>query len=105
MRPLSRVTTCIACGAPRVFPLDWADRRHGWWWVRVRCGECGMARQLVVDDAEAGRFDMDLEDAAEEIAEALWAFERECMLAEARCWAKALALDLVDARDFAPRRR
>ena len=40
------------------------------------------------------------DDAAEEIAEALYGFERECMLAEGRCWNEALRLDLIDASGF-----
>jgi hypothetical protein len=103
MAPISALSTCVVCGARRVSPVDWDQRGPSWWWVRVRCGECGAFRQVVIDDAEAARFDMDLERAADELAEALEAFERECMLAEGRCWTKALQLDLVDAGDFARR--
>ncbi len=71
------------------------------WWFRLRCGECGTLHQVVVDRSEAEQLDMDLCEAAEAIAVALHAFERECMLAEARCWLTALELDLVDADDFA----
>jgi hypothetical protein len=102
MMPISAVSTCVVCRARRVSPVACEERGSGWWWVRVRCGECGTFRQVVIDDAEAARFDMDLETGAEEIAAALAAFERECMLAEGRCWTRALELDLVDAGDFAP---
>ncbi len=102
MMPISAVSTCVVCGARRVSPVDCEERGRSWWWLRVRCGECGTFRQVVIDDAEAARFDMDLETAAEEIAAALAEFERECMLAEGRCWTRALQLDLVDAGDFAP---
>jgi len=99
---MSALTTCVVCAARRVSPVDWEDRGRGCWWLRVRCGECGTLRQVVIDDAEAARFEIDLEDAADEIAEALYAFQRECMLAEGRCWTKALELDLLDASDFQP---
>ena len=97
---LSALSTCLACGARRVWPVVWEERGRSRWWLRVRCGECGTFREVVVDDAELGRFDVDLEDAAEEIGAALAEFERECMLAEGRCLRKALELDLIDASDF-----
>lgn len=99
---MSALTTCAVCAARRVCPVDWEERGRGWWWLRLRCGECGTFRQVVIDDAEAARFEIDLEEAADEIAEALYAFERECMLSEGRCWTRALQLDLIDASDFQP---
>jgi len=98
--PLSWLTVCVVCRARRVSPVAWAERGRGTWWYRLRCGECGTRHEVVVAEAEAERYELDLQDAADEIAETLHAFERECMLAEGRCWTRALELDLVDARDF-----
>ena len=59
----------------------------------------------MIDAVEVERYEVDLEIAAEEIAELLVRFEHAAMLAEARCWVKALELDLVDAADFEVGRR
>ena len=103
-RPFSSLTRCRACGAARMCPVSWAEGRDGWW-LRLRCGECGACREVVIDAVEAERYEVDLEIAAEEIAESLARFEHAAMLAEARCWVKALELDLVDAADFEVGRR
>ena len=104
-RPFSRLTTCRACRAARMCAVSWAEGMDGTWWLRLRCGECGACREVVIDAEEADRYQVDLEIAAEEIAESLVHFEHAAMLAEARCWLKALELDLVDAADFELRRR
>ncbi len=86
-------------------PALWAQRAPGSWWLRLRCGECGTFREVTADDGELTRLDRDLELAEQELEDALHAFERACMVAEGRCWTRALALDLVDADDFAPQGR
>ena len=104
-RPFSALTTCRGCAAARMCPVNWAEGRDGAWWLRLRCGECGACRDVAIDAVEAERYQLDLDLAAAEIAESLVRFEHAAMLAEGRCWTKALELDLVDAADFEVGRR
>jgi hypothetical protein len=99
--PFSKLTICPACSAWRVCPMRWAERESGRWWLRLRCGECGAARDVVIARRDAQWLNVDIQEAADELEEALRAFERECMVAEGRCWTRALELDLIDAADFA----
>lgn len=73
---------CAACHARFVVPVDHriADDRH--WWLRLRCGQCGEVREVVVTFDEAQRYDRELaQDMATIVA--------------------ALGRDLVDASDLA----
>ena len=99
--PASRLVICPSCSADRVVPLDWAEHDKRNWWIRLRCGECGGVREVVVPDATAKRFDADLDDGMHEIRAALHRSELERMASEADVFAKALELDLFDAADFA----
>ena len=77
-----RLVDCGRCGSDFVSPVAWHEAavrpvRLGWgapmtrWWIRLRCGECGDVREVEVSDAEAKRFERDLEDGAEALMAAL----------------------------------
>ena len=90
------LTRCATCGSDFVTPVDWAERDGATWWIRLRCGECGEARDVVVAQDAADRFDRELDA----IAATLERLDRERMTAEVEAFATALRLDLLDAADF-----
>ena len=73
----------------------------GRWDLRLRCGQCGAFRDIVVSDGAAKRYDHDLDRGMSEIATALAREDRERMTAEAQVFIAALEHDLIDAGDFA----
>ena len=93
--------TCVACGADYACPMDWEPEDSQHWWIRVRCGECGHAREIVVDNATAAHFEVHLAWQSAKIERALDDLDRERMAAEIELFVVALDVDLVDAGDFA----
>jgi hypothetical protein len=83
-----------------VNPVDWHEHDEQHWWIRLRCGECGVLRDVVVSDAEAQRYNAQLDYGVGIIAGAFARLERERMIAFADAFAHALQLDLLDAADF-----
>jgi hypothetical protein len=74
---------------------------HGRWDLRLRCGQCGTYRDVVVSDDVAKRYAVDLQRGMEEIAAALERHDHERMTAEAQVFIAALQHDIIDAGDFA----
>ena len=98
------LTRCASCGSDFVTPVVWAEHGEAGWWMRLRCGGCGEAREVVVEQDAADRFDRALDRGCDVIATTLRRLDRERMTAEAEAFATALRLDLLDAADFgAPR--
>ena len=98
--PEADLTICPSCGSDYVIPTDWAEQDEVSWRIRLRCGECGSGREVVVPDATAERYDRRLGQGTDEIARALRRQELEQMARDAETFATALELDLVDAGDF-----
>ena len=94
---------CAPCGSDFVSPVDWAEHDEATWWIRLRCGQCGEAREVVVPQEIADRFDRALDRASLAIAATLERLDRERMTAEVESFVTALRLDLLDAADFAVR--
>ena len=99
--PQADLTICQSCGSDFVIPTEWAEHDPTTWWIRLRCGECGSGREVVVSDATASRYDQRLQRGMDEIARALHRQELEQMARDAETFATALELDLLDAGDFA----
>lgn len=98
------VIHCATCGSDFVTPVDWAEHGEADWWMRLRCGECGDVREVVVPQETAERFDRALDRGCDAIATSLRRLDRERMAAEAEAFSTALRLDLLDATAFgAPR--
>lgn len=91
---------CRSCGADMVAPLAWDELTDTTWWMHLRCGACGYAVEVVVDDEDADAFDRALHRHTATISAALAASERERMEDELHVLATALELDLIDADDF-----
>ena len=72
-----RLVDCERCGRDFVSPVAWHELDDDNWWIRVRCGECGSAREMVIDNEQAQQFDADLDRGAREIARSLSRLSRE----------------------------
>jgi hypothetical protein len=67
----------------------------------LRCGGCDETRDVVIGNADAARFDRDLDRGMNVIARSLEALERERMTNWIDAFMGALDRGLVDADDFA----
>jgi hypothetical protein len=98
--PQEHLAVCRSCGSEYVIPVDWTAQEEDAWWIRLRCGECELVRDVVVSDAAAQDYDRRLDQGTHVIACALRRHELEQMAREADTFATALELDLLDASDF-----
>jgi len=71
-----RLVDCEYCGRNFIVPVSWIDLDAERWWIRLRCGECGTAREVVVDNEQARRFEADVDIGARELARSLPRAER-----------------------------
>ena len=83
-----RLVDCGRCGSDFVIPVAWHEQDEttmqlGWgasmtrWWIRLRCGQCGDGREIEVSDAEAKRFEQELERGVAEVAAAVACIEHD----------------------------
>ena len=96
--PGSGLHQCLLCHGDLVVPVAVEALDDDRWDLRLRCGQCGTYRDVVVS---AKRYDLDLNRGLEEIAGALRQQDHERMTAEARVFIAALEHDLIDGGDFA----
>src|SRR5215211_3911907 len=96
---LPDLTFCPACASRCVAPLAFEPEDASRWWMRLRCGECGDAREVIVSNAMARRYDEALDRATAAIEGELARLERERMETDASALIAALARDLIDAGD------
>jgi hypothetical protein len=92
---------CTACGADFVHPLDWSPKAEDSWWMLLRCGACGTSREAIVPDAEAERYERELDRAEHRMRRAAERLSQQRLEAQADSFATALKLDLIGAEDFA----
>lgn len=92
---------CPACRRDFVNPVDWAPISGDRWWMLLHCGNCGAGREVTVGDAEASRFDRELNLRLMHVAEMAQQLDLERMAAELEPLMEALRRDIVDASDFA----
>src|SRR5215217_396363 len=98
--PGSGLHQCPLCHVDSVVPVEAEALDHSRWDLRLRCGECGTFRDIVVSDDVANRYSQDLDRGMAEIAAALQRQDHERMTAEAKVFIAALEHDLIDAADF-----
>jgi hypothetical protein len=99
--PGSGLHQCLLCHGDFVVPVEVEALDDNRWDLRLRCGECGTYREVVVSDDVAKRYDFDLKRGMAEIADAFRLQDHERMTAEARVFIAALEHDLIDGDDFA----
>jgi len=95
---------CQWCDSDFVSPMEWAEHDETFWWMLLRCGQCGAFREVIVSQEIADRYDRDLARTTASIVTTLAQLERERMNADVEAFTTALRLDLFDASDFATRR-
>jgi hypothetical protein len=103
-RRRATLADCTACGADFVYPVEWSPNDAHSWWMLLRCGACGASREETVPDAEAERYDRELDQAEHRMRRAAERLSRERLAEQAESFATALELDLIGAEDFARRR-
>jgi hypothetical protein len=91
---------CERCDSDFVNPVSWHERGESYWWIRLRCGECGFVREVEVSNEEAKRFDRELDRGLGRIAATVARLEREQMIADTDALTAALRRDLIDPDDF-----
>lgn len=99
-RVQSRLVVCVGCHADFVNPVSWHEQSETHWWIRLRCGECGLVREVEVTDEEAQRFEHELDRGVKQIAAAFVRLDRARMIADSDTMTAALERDLVDPDDF-----
>ena len=99
--PASDLHRCQLCYDDSVVPIEAEPLDLDLWDMRLRCGQCGTYRDVIVSDDAAQRYDKELNHGMAQIAAALQRAEREHMHAEVRIFIAALERDLIDAGDFA----
>jgi hypothetical protein len=100
-RRRATLVDCTKCGRDFVHPVEWSPNDGGTWWMVLRCGACGASREETVPDAEAERYDRQLDQAEHRMRRAAERLSRERLEAQADSFATALRLDLIGAEDFA----
>ena len=99
-RSATELIVCATCGSDFVSPIEWTEQDKTNWWMRLRCGQCGEVREVVVSQELANRYDRALDRMSEPIVGTLARLDRERMAAEVDAFTTALRLDLFDAGDF-----
>jgi hypothetical protein len=100
-RRQATLVDCSACGADFVHPVEWSPNDGGTWWMLLRCGACGTSREETVPDAEAERYDRELDLAEYRMRRAADRLSKERLEHQADTFATALELDLIGVEDFA----
>jgi hypothetical protein len=100
MAPASLVD-CPNCRRDCVAPVAITEAGPEHWQVRLRCGECGEARDVRITDAEAEDYDEALDRHTAVIRRELAELEHERMASDVDAFIRALSLDLIEASDFA----
>ena len=97
----NRLETCPVCEKDFVQPVSWEPDGEERWWMFLRCGECGMSREVSVTNADAERFETALHSRASILSRALRRLEFDRMKDEVETFVSALQRDLIVAADFA----
>jgi hypothetical protein len=101
---VAALSLCPSCGSELLQPLRSRPGKGGEMLVELRCPECFMWMQECCTRGELAELDKRQAEWRERVVEAYERCVTESMEALAVCLGAALALDLVGADDFAPRR-
>ena len=91
---------CPECGTDFVYPITWTESGPADWWLLLRCGQCGVRRDVVASNLVVAEFDRVLDEELERIRYEADRLERESLRAQADSFGTALRLDLLTADDF-----
>jgi hypothetical protein len=95
-----RLDLCGACGEAFVCPVSWSESGPADWWLLLRCGSCGVNREVLASNATVARYDNQLDEGMQEINFAAERLARAAMAAEADTLSVALERNLLTADDF-----
>ena len=82
--------------------VSWHEQGEANWWIRLRCGECGLVREVEVSNDEAKHYEAELDRGVAKIASMLAILDRARLVAEADTLKTALERDLIGPDDFRP---
>jgi hypothetical protein len=54
------LSICVHCARDFVAPVSFEPVGRDRWWMFLRCGQCGVSREVTVSNAEARRYDDEL---------------------------------------------
>jgi hypothetical protein len=80
LRSPTSLTRCAECRSPFVTPIARERRDGATWTIRLRCGECGFLRDVLVTGHGIERLERDLRQGAAAISESLAHMERTPVL-------------------------
>jgi hypothetical protein len=95
------LSICVHCARDFVAPVSFEPVGRDRWWMFLRCGQCGVSREVTVSNAEAERYDDELIGATRTIRNAAEEAERSRFAAETDAFGAALRHGAIDAADFA----
>ena len=95
-----RLDLCGACGEGFVCPVTWSESGPADWWLLLRCGSCGSAREVVASNAAVAEYDSQLDDGMREINAVAERLARDALASEVETLSLALERDLLSADDF-----
>lgn len=96
----ARLVVCERCYSDFVNPVSWQVQGETHWWIRLRCGECGLVREVEVTNEDAKYFEGELGRGVRKIAANVARLDREHMIADSDTLTAALERDLIDPTDF-----
>ena len=96
----STLLECPRCRSRLVCPMDWGSVDDDSWWIVTRCGECELWAEVVVNNAHAASYDLELDRQQAVIRRAAQRLDAERMADEARAFLLALHANQVVAADF-----
>ena len=91
---------CPLCDGDHVCPMEWGAVDDEQWWVRSRCGDCGVWTDVVLSNAQAATLDVALDRQMAQIRTAADRLDAERMADAADAFAAALHCDLIVPADF-----
>jgi hypothetical protein len=98
--PAPGLIECLNCHTDYMCAVDWEATDDVHWWLRLRCGACGVWRDVVTTNAEAATLDRALSAHTATIERALERLDRERMVADVDVFVTALDRDLIDPSSF-----
>jgi hypothetical protein len=99
--PGSGLHQCIVCHDDFVVPVWAKATEDGRCHLLLRCAQCETFHEIIVARDVVAAYALDLQRGIDEIQAALCEIDLGRMRAQADLFAAALALDLIDAADFA----
>ncbi|MGH2967956.1 MAG: hypothetical protein ACRDK0_02650 [Solirubrobacteraceae bacterium] len=102
LRRATGLHECPACRCDMVCPVHWHPVDAERWAIVLRCGECGLTRDVVASNAQAAAFDDALDERQRKLERELARLDAERMAADVDVFVAALDRDLIDPADFRP---